>query len=420
MLYVRIRVIKKIKENPLYNFIFRILFIFIVSSLIWIFMISSYYEQQLSTHVKQEISSHKDKIIQLFKKDAMSFKQEIENLDDKEIIEYLVFYDKDKKILVNYERENSFQRLKSLIKTFSKLSFDDYHELIPMMKNDIAFLYSQSSITIDQQSIYYKLVIQVDKQTQAKIEKDIQETLFVVVITTVVLFISIFPLIYSQYKSMILKNKELIQSNINTLISLGNAIAKRDSDTNEHNYRVTYYSLKIAQKMQLDKNTIQAIIKGAFLHDIGKIAISDNILLKPGKLNDSEFEVMKTHVISGLDIVKNDPWLSDAQKVIINHHEKVDGSGYPNGIKDTEIPLEARIFAVADVFDALTSKRPYKEPFSVEKSMDILHKDAGTHFDLQVVNCFEKIHVEVHEQMSNINSEELEKIFHDSLKPYFF
>ena len=219
---------------------------------------------------------------------------------------------------------------------------------------------------------------------------------------------------------MLKKQKELIQSNINTLISLGNAIAKRDSDTNEHNYRVTYYSLKIAQEMKLSKTKIKSLIKGAFLHDIGKIAISDNILLKPAKLTDEEFEIMKTHVTQGVDIVKNDPWLSDAINVILNHHEKVDGSGYPNKLKGKDIPIEARIFAVADVFDALTSKRPYKEPFSLEKSINILKQDSGTHFDKEVVDIFEKIYIQTYNKISNIKDEELEKIFHESLKPYFF
>jgi HD-GYP domain-containing protein (c-di-GMP phosphodiesterase class II) len=412
--------IQKIKNNPLYNFIFRILLIFFASALVWVLLINSYYEDQLASSLKKEISSHKDKIITLFNKDKEGFRDEVEHLDDKELIEYLVFYDKNKKKIAHYERANHLKKLKSFINEFSDLSFDDYDELIPRVKDDKAYLYSQSSVRIDDKIVYYKLVVQVDKKTHDRIQEDIKETLIVVIITTIIIFISIFPLIYSQYKSMLEKQKELIQSNINTLISLGNAIAKRDSDTNEHNYRVTYYSLKIAQKMQLDKQTIQAIIKGAFLHDIGKIAISDNVLLKPGKLNDSEFEIMKTHVLSGLDIVKNDPWLSDAQKVIVHHHEKIDGTGYPYGLKGEDIPLEARIFSVADVFDALTSKRPYKEAFSVEKSMDILHKDSGTHFDAQVVKNFDDIHKEVYEHMSNINSDELEKIFHESLKPYFF
>jgi HD-GYP domain-containing protein (c-di-GMP phosphodiesterase class II) len=129
---------------------------------------------------------------------------------------------------------------------------------------------------------------------------------------------------------------------------------------------------------------------------------------------------MKTHVTSGIDIVKNDPWLMDAQKVIIHHHEKIDGSGYPYGLKGDQIPLEARIFAVADVFDALTSKRPYKKPFSVEKSITILNNDAGTHFDPLVVKHFNKIYKELYDEISNISSKKLETIFHNSLKPYFF
>ena len=119
---------------------------------------------------------------------------------------------------------------------------------------------------------------------------------------------------------------------------------------------------------------IRILIKGAFLHDVGKIGIRDNILLKPGRLDEEEFEEMKRHVNHGLDIISKSAWLNEASAVVGSHHEKYEGNGYPAGLKGEAIPVLARIFAIADVFDALTSHRPYKKPLSYEETIDILMK----------------------------------------------
>jgi HD-GYP domain-containing protein (c-di-GMP phosphodiesterase class II) len=132
-------------------------------------------------------------------------------------------------------------------------------------------------------------------------------------------------------------------------------------------------------------------MKGAFVHDVGKIGIRDAVLLKPGRLTDEEFNEMKKHVQHGRDIVQRSYWLSDTLDVVGGHHEKYDGSGYDRGLTGAEIPLHARIFSIADVFDALTSKRPYKEPFGYDKAMAILQEGRGTHFDPELVNVFAKI-----------------------------
>jgi len=131
------------------------------------------------------------------------------------------------------------------------------------------------------------------------------------------------------------------------------------------------------------------------LHDIGKVAISDNILLKPGKLTKEEFEEMKKHTTIGEQTIKaaqerlEDPGLLDvAREIAGGHHEKWDGSGYPRGLKGKEIPLSARMMAIADVYDALISKRPYKEPFPYDEVFDIIKKGSGTHFDPELVDVF--------------------------------
>ncbi len=169
----------------------------------------------------------------------------------------------------------------------------------------------------------------------------------------------------------------LLDANLDVLATLGSAIAKRDSDTHAHNYRVTIYAVRLAEAVGVPPPTIRSLIKGAFLHDVGKIGIPDGILLKPGKLDDAEYALMKTHVEHGRDIVSRSRWLQDAMDVVYAHHEQVEGRGYPRGLAGSDIPVTARMFAIADVFDALTSRRPYKEPWSFEKAMEILAKGAA-------------------------------------------
>jgi HD-GYP domain-containing protein (c-di-GMP phosphodiesterase class II) len=200
---------------------------------------------------------------------------------------------------------------------------------------------------------------------------------------------------------------------------LGNAIAKRDSDTSDHNYRVTTHSIYLGKALGLSKPDLCSLIKGAFLHDIGKIAISDTILLKPGKLTVPEFDVIKTHVTHGSDIIRSYPWLADAADVVFHHHEKYNGNGYPSGLKGEQIPLNARIFAIIDVFDALTSKRPYKEPIPFDTTLQIMAGDVGSHFDPEIFEVFRKGARELHEVISGFTEPELVKILHSLMHDYF-
>jgi HD-GYP domain-containing protein (c-di-GMP phosphodiesterase class II) len=200
---------------------------------------------------------------------------------------------------------------------------------------------------------------------------------------------------------------------------LGSAVAKRDSDTNLHNYRVTIYAVRLAEAIGIKERDMQALIKGSFLHDVGKIAISDNILLKPGKLTNEEFASMKTHVRHGIDIIGHYAWLRDAADVVLHHHEKFDGTGYGDGLKNTSIPLNARIFAIADVFDALTSERPYKKAFSLAAAMDIIHAGNGSHFDPDLLAAFDSIAGQLHAEVSRSNGETLETALDEIVDRYF-
>jgi len=201
----------------------------------------------------------------------------------------------------------------------------------------------------------------------------------------------IYPIIGRLLDRLSRQAVRLLDSNLETLQVLGGAIAKRDSDTDAHNYRVSVFSVCLAESVDLPRDQIQALIKGALLHDVGKLGIRDNILLKPGKLTDDEFTIMKTHVDHGMELTARAGWLKDAQPVVGGHHEKFDGAGYPEGLKGEAIPLNARIFAITDVFDALTSRRPYKEPLSFDETMQILEGGRGSHFDPMLLDAFDDI-----------------------------
>jgi putative nucleotidyltransferase with HDIG domain len=212
---------------------------------------------------------------------------------------------------------------------------------------------------------------------------------------------------------------ELLESHLETLKVLGSAIAKRDSDTDAHNFRVTLLSVRIAEAMGLQPDAMRALIKGAFLHDVGKIGMPDRILLKAGLLDEEEFTLMKTHVTHGVEIVGRSRWLQDALQVVEHHHEKVDGSGYPRGLAGDRFPVVARIFAIADVFDALTSRRPYKEPFSLEETLRILEQGRGTHFDSAVLDAFEGFARNAYEQIAGREDDGLKTEVSAVVQRYF-
>jgi HD-GYP domain-containing protein (c-di-GMP phosphodiesterase class II) len=231
-------------------------------------------------------------------------------------------------------------------------------------------------------------VFAISADAIADIRGNILMTMLYVVGLVVSTALVIYPIISRLLGRLSSQTVKLLDSNLEILQVLGGAIAKRDSDTDAHNYRVSVYSVRLAEAVNLSRSQIQSLIKGALLHDVGKLGIRDNILLKPGKLTDEEFVVMKTHVDHGMELTKRASWLKDSQAVVGSHHEKYDGSGYPEGLVGEAIPLTARIFAITDVFDALTSRRPYKEPMSYEKSMEILDSGKGTHFDPTLLDVF--------------------------------
>ncbi|HHE65165.1 MAG TPA: HD domain-containing protein [Bacteroidetes bacterium] len=249
-----------------------------------------------------------------------------------------------------------------------------------------------------------------------------QRTLTALVIVMITMLF-IYPVIIRLTRQLSTLSTNLLNANLQTATALGNAIAKRDSDTDIHNYRVTIYSVRLAEALKLDTLTMQGLIKGAFLHDVGKIGTPDNILLKPGPLNDAEFTEMKKHVKHGVDIIKSSVWLQDAEDVVFFHHAKYNGGGYTASkeilLSGKDIPLVARIFAIVDVFDALSSHRPYKPALGFETTLAEMEKNVGSHFDPELFVTFKTIARPLYDELADRQDELPRTLLTTIVKKYF-
>jgi putative nucleotidyltransferase with HDIG domain len=186
-------------------------------------------------------------------------------------------------------------------------------------------------------------------------------------------------------------NEELERSYDIMLQVLGEALDYKDRETEGHSRRVTAYTIAIAKRMGIPQEEVAVIARGAFLHDIGKMAIPDNILNKPGKLTPEEIAIMREHCYLGYKLVRKIPVLREAAEIVYSHQEHYDGNGYPRGLKSAEIPLGARIFSVADTFDAITQDRAYRKAQTMEAARKEIERCAGTQFDPEVVEVFLKM-----------------------------
>ncbi|QNI38287.1 HD domain-containing phosphohydrolase [Edaphobacter albus] len=176
-----------------------------------------------------------------------------------------------------------------------------------------------------------------------------------------------------------------------TIEAMGDALDLRDQETEGHSKRVTAYTIELARAMGVSYDDLRTIARGAFLHDIGKIATPDAILLKPGRLDPTEIAIMREHCQRGYEMLRKIPFLCDAAEIVYAHQECFNGTGYPRGLKGTHIPLGARIFAIADTLDAMTSDRPYRKGTSFEAARAEIAACSGTQFDPAIVEVFLKI-----------------------------
>jgi putative two-component system response regulator len=183
-------------------------------------------------------------------------------------------------------------------------------------------------------------------------------------------------------------NTQLLSAYEATIEGWSHAMDLRDRETEGHSQRVTELTVKLARALGIVDNDIMHIRRGALLHDMGKIGIPDSILHKPDKLTDEEWQIMRKHPQLAYDMLYPIEYLRPALEIPLTHHEKWDGTGYPRGLKGEEIPIVARLFAVVDVWDALTSDRPYRPAWSQEESLTYIREQSGKHFDPQVVDLF--------------------------------
>lgn len=194
-------------------------------------------------------------------------------------------------------------------------------------------------------------------------------------------------------QQLIQRNKELEESHLEAVRSLGRAGEYRDNETGNHVIRMSMYCQEMALAAGWSQRNALALLHASPMHDVGKIGIPDNILLKPGGFQPDEWEIMKTHVAIGVEIIgkSTSPLSRFAKSIAQHHHEKWDGSGYPQGMKGKDIPQEGRIAAICDVFDALTSARPYKEAWPVPEAVELINQQSGSHFDPELIPLFNQI-----------------------------
>jgi HD-GYP domain-containing protein (c-di-GMP phosphodiesterase class II) len=221
----------------------------------------------------------------------------------------------------------------------------------------------------------------------------------------VLLYASLFAIVRQASRTLVQQNVELRQLSerlglslqeleetyLGTLEALSAALDARDRETEGHSRRVTDLTLAVAKAMGFSEKQLVDIERGALLHDVGKIGISDAILHKPGPLTSEEWAEMRKHPELGYKVLQGIGFLQDALPIVLYHHEWYDGSGYPYGLRNGSIPLEARIFAVADAYDAITSERPYRPARSHEEALQEIKRHAGTQFDPQVVEVFLRV-----------------------------
>jgi len=266
---------------------------------------------------------------------------------------------------------------------------------------------------------YFEGIYRVEPETMRTMNMRLLTMVLLVVVVIFVTAAAMYPVIIVLNRDMIRLSDDLSLANMGILEALGSAVAKRDRGTNSHNYRVTLYAIRLAEAAGLDREGIRGLVKGAFLHDIGKIGVSDAILHKPAELTPEESRSMEAHVGHGVDIVKNYAWLRDAVDVVMYHHEKYDGSGYHAGLRGKDIPLKARIFTIVDVFDALTSKRPYREPASYLEALRIMQEERGTRFDPDLLETFMTIAPDLHRNICLAGDERLVGMLAELRAVYF-
>ncbi len=266
---------------------------------------------------------------------------------------------------------------------------------------------------------YFEGAFLIDPDVAARLREEMVATLLVALAAVGLTTLCLYPIILALNRNVTRQSRDLLAGNIELMEVVGSAVAKRDSATSMHNYRVATYAVRLAETLGLGSIEIRDLVAGAFLHDVGKIGICDQILLKSGPLDADEFEVMKRHVTIGVEILLKSKWLLRARDVVEFHHERYDGSGYPRGLAGEDIPLLARIFAVVDVFDALTSIRPYKDALAFGEAMEVVCAGSGRLFDPRIADAFCGIAATLYRDTRGVPEAEVEERLQRMIARYF-
>lgn len=267
---------------------------------------------------------------------------------------------------------------------------------------------------------YFEGVYEVDEDTLDTIQERAYVSVLLTTLAILVTTLLMYPVIIALNRRLLRLSNDLLIGNVELMRVLGSAIAMRDSDTNTHNYRVTIYAIRLGEALNLPNGEMRKLIAGAFLHDVGKIGIADAILLKGAALTAEEIDAMHAHVRMGVDIISKSQWLQAARDVIEFHHEHYDGSGYVKGLRGQDIPLNARIFAVADVFDALTSRRIYKEAWTLDEALAHIDRDSGRQFDPEIVAVFRRIIPALYAELSRADAAQIERTLNRLIEKHFY
>lgn len=306
--------------------------------------------------------------------------------------------------LQNYSSDNNkFQNEVQIKKGYKVINLPSDKEA-SAIKKESKILIAYFPITMDNFIVgNYEVYTSYDE-----IETHTQEVIIKVSIIVfsglIILYLLLIKIVYNSSKTLILQNNTLLRNKIelqeaydklnsaykNTIEALSNAIDARDPYTAGHSKRVSEISLEIGRELSFSKDQLELLELSALFHDIGKLGIKDEILLKTNKLTDNEFNIIKQHSDLGVKIISNIDFLRKSQAIILHHHEKFNGSGYPLGISGEDIPLESRIITVADSYDAMTSDRPYRKGMHHSAAVDELIKNQDTQFDTNVVQAFLK------------------------------
>lgn len=370
---------------------------------------------QAAEHFTQVMS------VEVFNGKAGLHKENIQDLLNKSQFGAIRLYANDQTILLEAWGTREPELLSAIAEHVHTFPVRGRHHHNKIQVKDDLYIQVVLPLVSGEQKIYgyFEGIYKIAPKTKEAITHRVMDALLLVLLVVSVTSLALYPVIVSLNKKSVRLSEDLLDSNIELMQTLGSAIAKRDSDTDTHNYRVTLYAIKLAESLQRSKKEIASLIAGAFLHDVGKIGIPDGILLKPGKLDSAEFAIMKTHVSLGEEIISESQWLVQARDVVVFHHEKFDGTGYPRGLKGTEIPFNARLFAVVDVFDALTSKRPYKKALQLRETITILMDSKGAHFDPDILDAFRDIAEVLYQQYASADSECLRGCLASLICTYF-